>query len=255
MLEALFPEGLTHDTLLGGRVNLAQPKGGYRVAIDPVLLAAAVQAVPGECVADLGCGTGAVALCLAERLKECRVVGLELAIDLVELARANVVANGLEARVQVLVGDVAAPALTPGSLDHAAMNPPYMAADRAAPPPERLRRIAAVEGNAQLAQWLRAAWTLVRKGGTVNLVHRADRLDEILAGFGQLQRGGLEVIPLWPKTGKEARRVIVRCRKGDASPFRLGAGSVLHQQDGSYTPAAAKVLRDGWALDEALATL
>src|SRR6056297_1683975 len=93
MLESLFPGGLSQDSLLGGTVNLAQPVGGYRVAVDPVLLAAAVRAEPGERVADLGCGTGAVSLCLAARLPECTVVALDRETDLAALTRANVAAN------------------------------------------------------------------------------------------------------------------------------------------------------------------
>ena len=255
MLEISFPGGLTHDMLLDGRVNLAQPKGGYRVAIDPVMLAAAVQARPGDAIADLGCGTGAVALCLARRVADCQITGLEREPDLVELARANIAANALDARIKLFHGDVAAPPFEPCSFDHVAMNPPYLARGRATAPPERLRRVAAVEGDAGLAQWLKTAWQLARPGGTVCLVHRADRLDEILIGFAGLQSGGLTVVPLWPKAGADARRVIVRCRKGDASPFTLTAGLVLHHADGSFTAATAKVLRDGAALDEVLATL
>ena len=255
MPESAFPGGLTHDALIDGRVNLAQPKGGYRVAIDPVMLAASVLAGSGDRVVDLGCGTGAVALCLARRVDGCHVTGLEREPDLVELALANAAANALEARVSVVQGDVGTPPFAAGSFDGAAMNPPFLAQGRATAPVERLRRVAAVEGAAGLAQWLLTAWTLVRPGGTLCMVHRADRLDEILAGLRSLQSGGATVIPLWPRAGVAARRVIVRCRKGDASPFCLSAGLVLHEADGSYTAAAGKVLRDGWALDEALASL
>ena len=61
-------ESWTEDKLLDGRVTLLQPRKGYRVAIDPVLLAAAVPARLGDHVLDLGSGTGAASLCLAARL-------------------------------------------------------------------------------------------------------------------------------------------------------------------------------------------
>ena len=59
---------LTEDALLGGRVRLLQPRRGYRVAVDAVLLAAAIDAAAGERVLDLGAGVGAVGLCLAARV-------------------------------------------------------------------------------------------------------------------------------------------------------------------------------------------
>lgn len=255
MPEALFPGGMSHDTLLNGRVKISQPKDGYRVAVDPVLLAAAVPASPGNHLVDLGCGTGAVALCLAARVTDCRIAALELEADLTALANANAQENGFGRRVTITRGDVAAPPFKPGSFDHVAMNPPYLSAAKVTAPAARLRRVAAVEGGAKFGDWQLAAWTLTKTGGTVTLIHRADRLDEIIAGFRGLQAGGCTVIPLWPKAGAPAHRVLVRCRKGDSSPFVLGPGLILHEASGAFTPAAEMILRDGWALDEALATL
>ncbi len=255
MHDTAFAHGVTEDRLLGGRVKIAQPKGGYRVAVDPVLLAASVPAGPGDVVADLGCGTGAVALCLAKRISGCRVKALELEPDLAVLARRNVATNGLADFVEVIQGDVAAPPFAPESFDHVAMNPPYLAVGKATPSAERLRRVAAMEGAATLARWLEVAWSLTKAGGTVCLIHRADRLDEVIAGFAELQRGGSAVVPVWPKLGHDARRVLVRCRKRDASSFVLRPGLVLHDTSGAFAPAAEKVLRGGWALDDALASL
>ena len=82
--EAGAPES-SADRLLEGRVVLRQPKSGYRAAIDPVLLAAAVPATGGT-VLDAGCGTGAAALCYAVRVPGARITGLELRPDWAALA-------------------------------------------------------------------------------------------------------------------------------------------------------------------------
>src|SRR5580692_7243816 len=87
------------DALLGGRVHLHQPAQGYRVAIDPVLLAAAVPAAEGDRVLDIGCGVGAASLCLAARVPGCRIVGLELQPALAQLAAENAARNAVADRV------------------------------------------------------------------------------------------------------------------------------------------------------------
>jgi tRNA1(Val) A37 N6-methylase TrmN6 len=72
----------TRDALLAGKVALWQPTRGYRVAVDPVLLAAAVEPKAGDRVLDMGCGVAAISLCLLARCPDISVVGLERNVDL-----------------------------------------------------------------------------------------------------------------------------------------------------------------------------
>ncbi|MDT8344261.1 MAG: methyltransferase, partial [Thermohalobaculum sp.] len=98
---------LTEDRLLGGRVRLLQPGAGYRAATDPVLLAAAVPARPGERVLELGIGAGAATLCLAARVAGLVHAGLEIQPDYLALAARNAALNGVA--LVLFEGDVAAP--------------------------------------------------------------------------------------------------------------------------------------------------
>jgi tRNA1(Val) A37 N6-methylase TrmN6 len=238
----------TEDLLLGGRVRLIQPADGYRVAIDPVLLAAAVPAGPGERVLDLGSGTGAAALCLTVREAGCRVSGLERELALVRMAQLSAERTGVAARVDFMFGDLLAPPprLAPGSFHHAMANPPYLPQGGGASP-QPARAAAHVEGEAALEDWVRAALTMVRPKGTVTFIHRADRLDALIAAFAG-RAGELVLFPLWPEAGRPAKRVLVRARKGVAAPARLAPGLVLHAQGGGFTEAAEAVLRGGAGL-------
>ena len=243
-----LPDGVSHDALLNGRIRLRQPRRGYRVAMDAVLLAAATAAAPGERVADLGTGVGGAALCLATRVSGVCVVGLELQLELAALGAANVTDNALNGRVSVVVGDVARSPLKPGSFDRVMANPPYMRAGAHTRAADPSRAVANGEGEAGLAAWLRCAALALRPRGVLTLIHRADRLDEVLALMHK-DFGALVLFPVWPRAGVAARRILVTGRRGAASPARLAPGLVLHEGDGRFTAEADAVLRGGGGLD------
>ena len=241
---------LTEDRLLGGRVAIRQPRKGFRATIESVLLAAAVPASDGETVLEPGAGAGAAALCLAARVEGCRVVGLEISPDLVRLAGENAQLNGLERRIDMMVGDVARPPprLAPAGYDHVMMNPPFLAAGRSDAPAEPALASARVEAAGGLAAWLAFAGRMLRPKGTLTLVHRADRLADVLGALGPAM-GAIVVFPLWPDAaGAPAKRMLVRARRGARGPLRLARGLALHRAGGAFTEAADAVLR-GAALD------
>ncbi len=240
----------SEDTLLGGRVKLRQPRHGYRAAIDPVLLAAAVPAGDGDTVLDIGCGAGAASLCLAMRVEGSRITGIETQRDLVHLANDNVALNGFFGRFVAVQGDLLhpPPRLEPGSFAHVMANPPYLESGAASASPDAAKTAANIEGEADLAAWVRFALLMARPKGSITFIHRADRMEQLLAQLSG-RAGEIVVFPLWPGQDKPAKRLILRARKSVATPTRLTPGLVLHESDGRYTAAAEAVLRGGAALN------
>ena len=238
---------VTEDRFLGGRVILRQPADGYRAAIDPILLAAAAPARDGRYL-DLGCGVGTAAICLASRVAECHVTGLEMQPALAGLAGENAVANGLSDRIDIVTGDLLDPpdGFAAEAFDGVLANPPYQDSGQSAPPDES-KAIANREGAAGLDDWIRFADRALKRKGWLAMIHRADRVDTLSAALHP-DFGELRLVPLWPKAGRPARRVIVLARKGVRSPATLLPGLVLHADSGEFTAEAEAILRDGAAL-------
>lgn len=233
------------DRLLDGRVEVAQPADGYRVAVDAVLLAAAVDAPEGSAVLDLGCGVGSVGLCLAWRRPDLSITGLDREPVFVACARANAARNGFGARLHICAADMRAP--LPRKFDHVAMNPPYLKAGTATVSAHPLKAAATAESDATLADWIAAARDALKPGGTLTLIHRADRLDDVLSGVAR-SFGGIAILPIHPKRDRPAKRIILRAQLGSGEPLAILPGLVLHEESGAFTAAADSILRDGKAI-------
>ena len=234
----------TENTVMGGRVKLLQPRRGYRIAVDAVLLAAAAEAKAGESVLDLGAGVGAVGLCIAARVPDCQITGIELQSELAALAERNVALNHAGDRVRTLVHDLAAPLPDGlGLFDHVTTNPPYLAAAVADPSPDRSTALATVESSADLVRWLTVAAGALKPAGTLLAIHRSDRLEEIVAILARLGWGDVTVKRLPP-----AARVLVRARRASGLRRREAEPLVLHRPEGGYTDEAEAILRHGQPL-------
>jgi tRNA1(Val) A37 N6-methylase TrmN6 len=245
-------ETASEDAVLGGQLVLRQPLRGHRVGHDAILLAAATSAKSGDHAVDLGAGVGGAGLALARRIEGLNVTLVEVDPVLTELAAGNAQLNGLSDRVRAVCLDVEssaadfiAAALAPGSVTCVLMNPPFNVAQQ--PSPDHARRLAHAATEATLERWLRTAARLLHADGVVTLIWRADGLADVLAALGK-DFGAIAVLPVHPKAGAAAIRVLVRATKGNRAPLALLPGFPLADADGKPTAAAEAVLRKGEAL-------
>ena len=231
------------DTFLGGQVRVEQPPSGFRSGLDAVMLAAAVPARPAQTALELGAGAGTASLCLASRIPYLAITGVEIDPDLAQLANRNAAVNGTARLVTFVAADIFA--LPPGlkrEFDHVLVNPPFHAEGQVSPDAARAR---ALSDQGQLTDWLNLGLQRTVSGGYFTAILSAARLHE---GIAALPAGGINIFPLWPRTGEPAKRVILQVRKGSAAPCALLPGLVLHEASGAYTVEADAVLRCGAAL-------
>jgi tRNA1(Val) A37 N6-methylase TrmN6 len=240
---------ITEDLVLGGRVRLRQPRVGYRAGLDAALLAAACDAKPGERVLDAGCGVGGALLAAAARRPEAIFVGVERDPAALDLARQNVGLNGLDGRVEVGSGDVTRGfrALGLAPFDAAIANPPFFDDADALRGPHPSRTGAYITGEG-LGAWADFLLKAVRDGGSITLIHRADRLADLLAGLGP-KAGSFRIRPIQPFIDEPAKRVLIRATKTGKAPLALLPALVLHERGGGkHTAQTEAILRGDAAL-------
>lgn len=236
---------LSDDAFLDGRIHLWQPKIGFRAGLDSVMLAAAVPAKSGAQVCDLGMGVGTAALCLAARVRDLRITGVEIDTALAELARANAARNN-QKQFSVEIADVfARPRQLPRqAFDQVITNPPFFDIAQGTRAPHAGKARATSTHAKGLREWLRFARALAKGGGWVTTILPPEQLALALAALSDDGRGA-EIFPLWPKEDEAAKRIILRTRINARAPLRLLPGLILHGTNGRPTPEAEAVLRHG----------
>jgi tRNA1(Val) A37 N6-methylase TrmN6 len=235
--------GVTQDGLLDGQISLRQSADGYRAGMDAALLAAACDARDRERVIEAGCGPGAALLAAAVRRAQTLFIGVERDPAALALAAENIGLNGLADRVTALGGDVTAPFKTLGlaPFDAAMANPPYFDDAKALRGPAPAKTAAWI-ADGGLEAWSAFLLKAVRDGGTITVIHRADRLADILAQLG-VKAGSFRIRPVQPYADAPAKRVLVRAIKGGKAPLVLLPALVLHDAGGAHSAAAEAILR------------
>jgi tRNA1(Val) A37 N6-methylase TrmN6 len=236
----------TEDAFLGGQLHLRQPKSGHRAGHDAMLLAAATAARPGQRVVDFGAGIGAAGLAVAQRVDGIDLALVEIDDGLAELARGNAERNAIAAQIVVL--DVTAgadafvgAALPPDSADVVLMNPPFNDPLRHRASPQRAREIAHVATATTLGDWIHAARRMLRSGGALTLIWRADGLAEVLAALDR-GFGSVAILPVHGDAERPAIRVLVRAIKGGKAPACLYPGLMLNDTSAAPSRRAQDVL-------------
>ena len=236
------------DTFLGGRLSLVQRPSGHRAGTDAILLAAAAGIRDGDRFIDIGAGVGTVGLAMALCCAGATGILLEADAATATLARKNCTRNGLDGRVRVVEADLFDKSLPrPADLafESASLvvsNPPFYRSGEVRASPDADRSSAHVLASRTHGDWARAMLALLAPKGRFVIIHRPDALPALLEGCaGRL--GALVVRPIQARPGGDAVRILLGGKKGSRAPLRIAPAFVLHEADGSFTPAAEAVHR------------
>ncbi len=234
----------TNDSLLAGKITIHQPADGYRAGLDAVFLGSAITSKPNQRILDVGCGVGTALMCALHHQPKAQGFGVDITPEFCALARRNSTENNHHESIPVSIveGDIFTKPVPfqNEQFDHVITNPPYHELSGFTPSPHNLRSVAAGEVTNGLALWIDYCVRRLKPRGYFTMIHRADRLDAILHYlWGRV--GEICVVPLFTHQ-KSAKRVLIRGRKDVKGGLTLTPGITIHNDDGSFTPAANRIL-------------
>jgi len=237
------------DAFLGGLLHLHQPpRGAHRAGTDAVLLARLFTPAPGDRLCDVGAGTGAVGLACAVLHPGTCLTLVERDPALIALARSNATHNGIaaaviEADVLAAAAERRAAGLVPDSFDLVLTNPPFFTPGRHRPSPHPGKATAHDFPEGGLDLWIRTCTAILRPGGRLGLIHRADALPACLDAL-KGRYGGIAIRPVQAKAEAPAIRVLIAATRGSRAALSLLPPLVLHgSAPNMFTPEAEALHR------------
>ena len=232
------------DTFFKGRLKVKQARSGYRFSIDAVLLAHYVNPRPGDTILDLGTGCGIIPLILAFRHPNVTLYGVEIQADLADLARANVVANGLENRITTMQQDLKdlTPGAVPPRVNMVVSNPPFRKVNSGRMNPHEQRAIARHEIKATLQDVVAAASRMLSSGGRFVTIYAVERLADMLVFMRAARLEPKRVRMVHSTDGREAKLFLVEGVKGANPGLTVAAPLIIYGQEGAYTEEVEQML-------------
>nr|WP_325213162.1 methyltransferase [uncultured Oscillibacter sp.] len=229
------------EALRPGGLRFVYGNGQHPPGLDSFLLSSLPKLKPGMRICDLGCGPGLLGLLLLQRQRDLTVTGLDVQPEAVRLGKLAAAENGLEDRLFFRLEDLRETALPAGSFDLAICNPPYFPPSRGLPPKGEARRTARTEEHCTLEDVCRAAGRLLRWGGALCLVHKPERLADLLCALREngLEPKRLRFVSARPE--KAPSLLLLEARRGGKPGLRVEPPLLLENPGGSPTAELNRV--------------
>lgn len=242
----LLRDGERIDDLQFGGFRLIQNPSLFSFSTDAVLLAEFAKIAPGAKVVDLGAGNGILEVLLYSRQKNATYGAVEIQPELFDLLERNIALNGMAGASCAILGDIrSAPQFFGTHNDAVVCNPPFEKADSGFSRTGAVHEAARRETRITFGEICKAADGCLRWGGKLYIVHRTDRLAEILCTLrdNRLEPKLLRMCAGSPR--KEPRTCLIMAKKGAKEGMRVLPQLTLLEEDGSESAELKRIYRKG----------
>lgn len=239
-MDELLKDGERIDEIGFGNLRLIQKPEDFCYGIDAVLLATFAEIRKGARAIDLGAGTGIIPLILSHRTEASEIVGVEIQQASYERGLRNIFLNGLEDRIRLIHGDVKQlvkeKLVARHSFDAVLTNPPYVKSGGGLKNKASAKTIARHETTADLADFIGEAGLLLKDRGDFYMVHRPNRLVDVVALCRQHKLEPKELRLVCPDRNTAPNILLLRCVKHGRPELKFLDPLYVYKEDGgAYT--------------------
>lgn len=224
------------DDLQYKNLKIIQDTEGFRFGIDSVLLTEFARDIkPNSTIADLGTGTGVIAILLSKKVNPYKIIGIEKQDKVAEMANRSVRLNHLEDIVTIENKDLKDLKMKDRTFDIVITNPPYKKIGTGVNAKNDKQQISRFETTATLDDWLKTSSRILKDKGSFYMVYRTDRLTEL---FSSLKKYRLEIKRMrfvYSKVCEQSKLVLVKAVKDGGEFLKIEKPLIIYKENGEYT--------------------
>ena len=234
------------DDLQYKGLKIIQNTDGFCFGVDSVLLTEfAKDMKKHSAIVDLGTGTGILGILLSKKVEASKIIGVELQKEVANMAKRSVELNDLQDVMQIINEDVQNLSLNKNSFDYVVTNPPYKKKGTGIINKEDKQIISRHETTVDLDGWIKVSSNLLKDNGSIYMVHRPERLNEIIEVLRKYRLEPKRIRFVYPKINKDANLVLIKAVKYANSFLKVEKPLIIYKDDGSYTDEILKIYEDG----------
>lgn len=232
------------DDLQINNLKIIQNKNGFCFGVDSVLLSDFASDIKKDTtVLDLGTGTGIISILLSAKTSIKNIIGIEIQENVAEMAKRSVELNNLQNKIKIMNADIKEliKILPNNRYDAIVTNPPYMKKNSGLENENREKLISRHEIECTIYDIARVSNTLLKDKGEVYMVHRPDRLIDIVEAFRKNKLEIKKIRLIHPKMNMPANLVLIKAVKNGNAFLQIDRPLYVYNEDGSYTSEIKKI--------------
>lgn len=232
------------DDLEYNNLKIIQKKDGFCFGIDSILLSDFAKEIKNNStVLDLGTGTGIISILLCEKTKLKKIIGIEVQKEISEIAKKNIKLNKLENKFEIINENIKniEKIIEKNSIDAIVTNPPYKKDNTGIKNENKIKLISRHEIEANLEDFIRISNKLLKDKGELYMVHRPERLSEIIELLKKYKIEPKKLQLVYPKINKKPTMILIKGIKNAKSFLEIKEPLIIYDEKNNYTEEILKI--------------